>query len=67
MGQQLGAQAPAVPGVGDSDGELSGAGIGSVTDVAGDAQAAAAGGVQGGERLVVVVADVGVLAQLRLG
>jgi hypothetical protein len=42
LGQQLGAQAAALPVVGDGDGDLSGVRVEGVADVAGDADAAPA-------------------------
>jgi hypothetical protein len=63
-GQQLGAQAAALPVVDDGDGDLGRAPVVAVPDVPRDAHAAPAGVVQRAERLVVVVVDVGEISQL---
>ena len=63
LGQQFGAQPAALPVVGDGDGDLGCLRVAGVADVAGDADAAPAGAVQRAERLVVVVVDVGEVAQ----
>src|SRR6266516_618087 len=67
LSQQLGAQSPALPVVDDGDGDLGGLWVFSVADVAGDAHAAPVGVVQRAERLVIVVVDLGEVAQLRGG
>src|SRR5262249_60101680 len=66
-GQQLGAQSAALPVVDDGDGDLGGVRVVGVPDVAGDAHAVPAGLIQSAERLVVVVVDIGGVAQLRRG
>jgi hypothetical protein len=58
---------PALIVVDDGDGDLSGLRVLGVPDVAGNARAAPAGVVQRAERLMVVVVDVGEVAQLRAG
>src|SRR5439155_15103517 len=58
-GEQLGAQAPALPVVHDGDGDLGGVRVVGVPDVAGDAHAAPVGGAQRADCLVVVVVDLG--------
>jgi len=67
LSQQFGAQSPALPVVDDGDGDLGGLGVFGVPDIAGDAYAAPVGVIQRTERLVVVVVDVGEVAQLRRG
>ena len=63
-GQQFGAQPPALPVVGDGEGDLGGLRVVGVPDVAGEARAAPVGRVQRDERLVVVMIHVGVVTQL---
>jgi hypothetical protein len=64
LGQQLGAQPAALPVVDDGDGDLGGVRVVGVADVTGDTDAAPAGVLQRAERLVVVVVDIGKVAQL---
>ena len=64
---QLGAKAAPLPVVDDSDGDIGGLRVIGAPDVAGDAHAAPAGVIQRADRLVVVVVDLGEVAQLRRG
>jgi hypothetical protein len=67
FGQQLGAQPAALPLVDDGDGNFGGFRVLRVPDVAGDAQAPAVDGIEGRQRLVIVVVDLGEVAQLGSG
>ena len=55
----------AVPVVGDRDGNIGGPRIGWVPDIAGNAHAAPVAAIQRAERFVIVVIQLGEVAQLR--
>jgi hypothetical protein len=67
LAQQLGAQSAALPVIDDSDGDFSGLRVFGVPDVAGYAHAAPVRGIQRAKCLVVMVVDLGEVAQLRRG
>jgi len=64
LSHQFGAEPPALPVVDDGNRDFGGLRVVGVADVAGDADTASVGVVQCAERLVVVVVDVGEVAQL---
>ena len=64
-GQQFAAQTPALPVIGDRDGDVGGVRVIGVPDEPGDAHPTPVAVIQGAERLVVVVVEVGEVAQLR--
>jgi len=64
LGQQLGAEPAALPVVDDGEGDLGGVRVARVADVTSDADAAPGGVGQRAERFVVMVVDVGEVAQL---
>jgi hypothetical protein len=62
---QLSAKSPALPLVHNGDGDFGGQRVLRGLDVPGDSHAAPVGVIQCAERLVVVVVDIGEVAQLR--
>ena len=64
-GQQFAAQTPPLPVIDDRDGDVGGVRVIGIPDEPGDAHPAPVAGIQGAERLVVVMVEVGKVAQLR--